>query len=369
MIIKGFLKKELIESFRNPVLMFALLFMPLVQAILTSYTISNEAVNLKIALLAEPNDFLMQRIYDRAIASGFFIPVKIAPNQDPVEFIRRGHANAVLVAPKGGLSRNIYRQENSNFQHLMDSSNVIISQALSGYVKSITQRVITEEFEGRNLVSSQIPTIKFDTRILFNPELNTKFYILPAIMSMVVMMTVVSIVCTSFSREKESGTMETLIAAPILKRHIIIGKIVPAIMIAFLNFFMIWMIGIFLFHLPFRGAFWMLVTTFFTFAFSISMLGLLLSTFCRDQQQAMLALMMCLFIFMMLSGMMCPIENMPIVLKILANANPLAHFIFLSRNIILKGCDLTYFFQHLLPIITFGFLIGILGVKRLKQTL
>lgn len=113
----------------------------------------------------------------------------------------------------------------------------------------------------------------------------------------------------------------------------------------------------------------MLITSFLTFAVSISMLGVYLSTFCRDQQQAMLALMMCLFIFMMLSGMMCPIENMPIVLKIFANINPLSHFIFLSRNIILKGCNCAYLVRHLLPIIIFGFFVGSLGVRRLKQTL
>jgi ABC-2 type transport system permease protein len=199
--------------------------------------------------------------------------------------------------------------------------------------------------------------------------MDTKVFTVPAVMVFVVAMTILSLICTSISKEKEMGTMETLISSPIKKKHIILGKVFPAVIVAFFNFVSIIILGLLFFHVPFRGRIDMLFETFFIFCFAMSAIGIFVATFCSNQQQAMLAIMMTLFVMMMLSGGMAPVETMPIFLKSVAYANPLTHFIFLTRNIMLKGCNTAYFIKHTWPILASGIFFLVVGIKRFKQTL
>ncbi|MDR1475777.1 MAG: ABC transporter permease [Holosporales bacterium] len=368
MILRGFFKKEITQMLRNPIMVFALLFMPIVQAFLLSYAITNEPKNISIAIDASPDDYLLNRIYEHALSSGWFVRAKSC-DSTPFNLVQSGKADVVLVAPKGGFSRNIFREECAKIQVLLDASNVIKAQSTSAYIRYLTHSVIKEEL-GKKIGNIPSPTIvDFKSRILFNPEMDTKVFTVPAVMVMVVAMTILSLVCISISKEKEMGTMETLISAPIEKKHIILGKIFPAVIVAFFNFVSIMILGLLFFHVPFRGRVDMLIETFFAFCFAMSAIGIFISTFCNSQQQSMLAIMMTLFVMMMLSGGMAPVETMPPLLKGIAYSNPLTHFIFLTRNIMLKGCNVVYFIDHIWPMLTCGFVFMIAGVRRFKQTL
>ncbi|MDR1034416.1 MAG: ABC transporter permease, partial [Holosporales bacterium] len=262
-----------------------------------------------------------------------------------------------------------FRGEGANIQVLIDASNVIKAQSTSAYIRHLTYSVVKEEL-AKKIENVTVPTvIDFKPRILFNPEMDTKMFTVPAVMVFVVAMTILSLICTSISKEKEIGTMETLISSPIKKRHIILGKVFPAIIVAFFNFVSIIVLGLLFFHVPFRGRIDMLIATFFIFCFAMSAIGIFVSTFCSSQQQSMLAVMMALFVMMMLSGGMAPVETMPIFLKGIAYANPLTHFIFLTRNIMLKGCNAIYFIKHTWPIMASGLVFMMVGITRFKQTL
>lgn len=366
MILKGFLKKEIIQMLRNPIMVFALLIMPIVQSFLFSYAITNEPKNITIGMDAKPNDYIMARIYDHAIASGWFLKAPIT-KKGPFDIIQAGKSDVVLVAPKGGLTRNIERGDNADLQVLIDASNVLKAQSVSGYIKAIVSNVLKDELSKRTIITEN--NVNFQTRILFNPEMDTKMFIVPSVMVMIVASSILSLICIAIAKEKETGTMETLISSPIGKRDLILGKTLPCLAIAIFNMITITLLGLFFFGVPFRGEITMFLISFAMFSFAMSALGVLLSTFCRDQQQALLAIMMTMFLMMMLSGSMFPIENMPPFLRGIANMNPLTHFIYLSRNIMLKGCNMAYLIQHNWPMMLFGLVLGIVGVKRFKQTL
>ncbi|MDR0744638.1 MAG: ABC transporter permease [Holosporales bacterium] len=368
MILRGFLKKEIIQTLRNPIMVFALLFMPVVQAFLLSYAITNEPKNISIAIDAKPNDYLIHRIYEHAISSGWFIKTQSNDNE-LFNVVKAMRTNIALIAPKAGFSKSIMKGEDANIQVLIDASNVIKAQSISAYIKYIVHSVITNELSKNIIKVNNIKAIDFKPRILFNPEMDTKVFIVPSVMVIVVAMTILSLVCVSITKEKEMGTMETLISAPIQKKHILYGKILPAIVVAFFNFLSILMLGLLFFNVPLRGRIDMLIEAFFVFCFAMSAIGVFISTFCNNQQQALLAIMMTLFITMMLSGGMAPVETMPPLLKGIAYANPLTHFTFLARNIMLKGCNAVYFIKHIWPILACGAVFMLIGTKRLKQTL
>lgn len=366
MILIGFLKKEIIQMLRNPIMVFAILIMPIIQSFLLSYSITNEPKNITIGIDAEPNDYLINRIYEHAISSGWFLKAP-ATIKGSFDIIQSGKIDVILVAPKGGLTRNIYREDGANLQVLINATNVLKAQSISGYIKAITSKVLTEEFSKQKTLQNN--NIKFQTRILFNPEMNTKLFIVPSVMVMIVAMSILSLVCISIAKEKETGTMETLISSPIGKRDLILGKTIPCIAIAMFNMITITILGLLLFKVPFRGGIVMFLASFFIFSFAMASLGILISTFCKNQQQALLAIMMVIFLSLMLSGAMFPVETMPNLLRGIANINPMTHFIYLSRNIMLKGCNLAYFIEHNWPMLAFGFIAATIGVRRFKQTL
>lgn len=365
MILLGFIKKEIIQTLRNRVMLVAILIMPLIQAVLITIALNNEAKNINLAIDCKADDYLMQKIRDRTISSGWFN--KVAPLQEsPFEAIQKGKVDAVIIAPEKGFSKSV-----GNFrprlQLLIDATSVLKAQAIEAYVKSIASTVIKESklLQYANGASG----IEFKTRILFNPEMNSKHYLLPFLIVIIMTITMLSLVCVSIAREKETGTIETLMAAPIKNYQIILGKSIPYVMIGFINLFTMLWLGQILFNLPFRGNFGLFVLLFFVFSFAICSFGVFLSTFCQTQQQAMLGMMIFLFLSLMLSGGLGAIENMPLPLKCFAHALPLSHYTSLARNMILKGTDLHFFLLHTCSILLFGCISAVAAFRRFKTTL
>lgn len=366
MIFLGFMKKEITQMLRNPVMVFALLLMPLVQAFLLCYAITNEPKNISLAIDSAPDDYLMTRVYDRALASGWFLKIKPS-EKDAFKTIQSGKADVVMIAPKGGLTKTLLSGEPTDLQLLIDATNVLKAQSVSGYVRAILGQVLNEELQ-KHPSFKQNKTVTFHSRVLFNPEMDTKMFIVPAILAMIIGSTILSLVCIGITKEKEVGTIETLISAPIKKTDIILGKTIPCVVVALFNMLSIALIGLLFFHVPFRGSLMFLGLSFLAFSFAFGSLGVFIADFCKTQQQAMLMLMMVIFILMMLSGSMFPIENMPKVLRVCANINPLSHYIFLTRNIFLKGGPFSYFWQHTWPMLTFGAVFLSAGIYKFKQT-
>jgi ABC-2 type transport system permease protein len=366
MILYGFLRKEVLQLLRNRRLLYFIFCLPIIQMLLISLAINNEPQNLRLMLDCRPNDYLILRIRDRAIASGRFVCCPNA-NQKPFDAILSNRADMAIVAPPGGFTKSV-GNNHPELQVLIDATNILKAQAIEGYLKAIVSSVIAES----GLMSMQFarqPAIAIKTRILFNPELNTRYFLIPFLISTIIAMTLLSLISISIVREKECGTIETLISAPIKKSHIILGKSLPYVTMCFLNILSLMALAIFVFKVPFRSSILLFLVSFTIFAFVMTACALLLSTFCDTQQQAMLGLMMFLFLSLMLSGGIFPIENMPDVLQWIAHVQPLSHMVFLARNIFLKGCDTYYLLQHNLAMLIFGVIVAIWAGKRLKTTL
>jgi len=361
--LKGFFRKEMVQTLRDPRMRALIFVAPILQLVIFGYAISTEVRNIKLAVACAPDDTLARRMEERAYASGWFIPARTTGN-DPFAWVQSGQADAVVVAPVGGVSRNM-RRNGARVQLLVDATNVMRARAAERYLQVTLQKVLQDAIPGAQATSG----LGFDIRMLYNPAMQTSYFLVPGVMMMLLCLITILLTAMSLVREKEMGTFETLISAPLQNWEILAGKTLPFMLLGMLLVHIILVAAVLLFGLPFRGTYWKFLVAGFMFVCTTISVGTLISTVARRQQQAMMATFLFLFPAIMLSGMMFPLENMPEVLRVVAYLNPLKYMLTLLRNILLKGGDDWVFWTNLGAL----FLIGVVAVgvsfNRFRQRL
>ena len=226
--VMGFLKKEFAQVLRDPRMRIILLVIPLMQMAVFGIAISTEVKNIKLGTIYNPNDSVLRRIEERSFSSKWFVPAVGRGtfndlNSDPLELIRSGRADAVLISPPGGMAKAIERGE-GRVQLLIDASNVIRAQSIERYMSSIISEVLRDEFH------ITLPTpINFDVRILYNPALESAIFMVPGTMAMILCIVTILLTSMSIAREKEMGTFEMIISAPVKTWEVLLVKTIPFI--------------------------------------------------------------------------------------------------------------------------------------------
>lgn len=356
----GFIKKEFRQSLRDPVMQKLIFLAPLLQLTLFGFALNNETKNITLATYSKPSDALVQKFKDKAIASGWFNVVD-NEGESPFDIIQSGKAEVAVVIGLESLD-SITPFKGASIQILISAVNSIRAQAIESYVSSILLNTIKGDAYTEDL-------IKIETRIMYNPRMETSYFLIPALIGMIICLITVLLTSMAFTKEREVGTLETILSAPIKKWEIILGKALPSILMAGVNSFLTCSFGVLLFGVPFIGHLPLLVITILTFIIATVSIGIAISTISKTQQQAMMGSFLFLFPALLLSGLMFPVENMPSAMKILAELNPMTHFNYVMRNIVLKGGDLNYVFTHTGYIALIGIASIIIAFKNFKTTL
>jgi ABC-2 type transport system permease protein len=340
--LRGFLKKEFIQTLRDKRMRVVLFVAPVVQLTIFGVALSNEVRRVRLAASFSTNDTAVQTILNKSFASGWFIPATVE-GSDPYRWLESNEAEVVLVAPPGGLLKAVGRGEGA-LQVLVDSRNVIRAQAIENYLKAIVPASVPVEFP------PMLGGLQFDVRVLYNPTLLTSVYMVPGVMCMLVCLVTILLTSMALAKERETGTLETLIAAPLKPWELLAGKTVPFVVLGFLEIPLILGTGILLFQVPARGSIPLLLFAGAIFVCATVSLGVLIALLGKSQQQAMLGGLLFLLPAVLLSGLLFPLENVPWALRWLGDINPLAHFISLIRNLLLKGGNFHFYLQHLLAL-------------------
>ncbi len=359
----GFIRKELIQSLRDPRMRVILFVIPVIQLILFGVALSNEVKNIRLAVVLDSRDTLLRDVYEHAMSDRWFIPVK-ERMQDPYEMVEAGKADAVLVPPPGGFTKAVGRGD-GELQLLVNATNVLQAQAVEGYMQSIIQQTLKDDLK----VTLPSPPIQMKVRVLFNPALETSIFMVPGVICMLMVITSMMLTNLSIVREKEMGTFEMLISAPISSAEIIFGKTIPYVIIGMSNLPLILAVAIFVFHVPMRGSFLVLTAAAFAFVCTAVALGTLISTITANQQQATLATFLVLFPMIIFSGLIFPLENMPAALQWIGFFDPLFHYTGLLRNIMLKGGETNYVFYHIAILVLMAVISVIASFLRFRTTL
>jgi len=359
----GFIRKELTQTLRDPRMRVLLFVMPIIQLTLFGVAISNEVKNIRLAAVFDSRDVVLRDIYERSIAGKWFKPAK-SRTQDPYAIIVADDADAVLVPPPGGFTRALGRGD-AQLQLLVNATNVLQAQSVEGYLQNIIQQTIKDDL---NITPLDYP-IQINTRVLFNPDLETSVFMVPGVMSMLMIISTMVMANIAIVREKEMGTFEMLISAPVSRSEVIYGKTIPYILLGMSNLPLILAVAVFVFQVPMRGSLLLLLSAALAFVCTTVAVGTLISTYCQNQQQATLAGFLFIFPMIMFSGMMFPLENMPVVLQWISYFDPLAHFLGLLRNIMLKGGETTYVVTHIAVLAALAVATVVASFRRFHTTL
>ena len=356
MVIIAFIRKELLQTLRDP-RMFAVVFvMPLVQLAVFGFALSTEIKNVTISFVSSPHDSRMNEIARDVFGSGWFIAANRS-NVDPYDAIKDNEANVIVIAPAEGLTRTSGKGR-GEVQALIDGTNVVRAQGIERYLNAF---ISSDSHIGQsNLI---------ETRVLYNPALESRIFMVPGVLCMV--MTVLSVVLTSMgmAKERESGTFETIIGAPVARWEIILGKTLPYFLLALSTVPIVLLGAVFLFDLPVRGPLIALALASVVYVAAMVSIGMAISTLAKTQQQGMLGALLFLFPSVMLSGIAFPIDNMPIILKVIAWSHPLTYFAALLRNILLKGGSWPLIIKYTSIITLMALVAMTVAIRRFKKTI
>jgi ABC-2 type transport system permease protein len=357
----------MIQVFREPRLRMMLILPPMIQMIFFGLAISTQTRNIRLAAVYPLNDHVSQRVEERCCHSGWFVTARVQGN-DPFEWVRSGKADAVMVAPPGGLTRALVRGEAADrrpVQLLVESSNIVKAQTIEGYFQNILNRESAETMQGG---VPKMP-MSFSPRYLYNPEMETSWFMVPGVLCMVLLLITTILTSTSIAKEKELGTFETLLASPASTVEILLGKALPYVVLGMLEMPLVLAVAVLGFHVPMRGNFFVLLLAALAFVCNTVALGIMLSTFTRTMAQVSMASFLFMFPAIQLSGIMYPVENMPAVLKFAAYLDPLQYFTVLLRNIMLKGGDPEVVVTNIGILVLTGIVAIWVSFKRFHQTL
>ncbi|HEY9383446.1 MAG TPA: ABC transporter permease, partial [Gemmatimonadales bacterium] len=210
--------------------------------------------------------------------------------------------------------------------------------------------------------------IDLRVRPLYNPALRSAVYIVPGIIGVLLSMTMVVIASIAIVRERERGTLEQLVVTPIGKTSLMLGKIVPFLLVGYIQISVILLLGRLLFHVPVRGSVALLYTVALPFIVASLAIGLFLSTLVKTQAQAMQLGFLFLLPNILLSGFMFPREAMPPLAQWIGAALPLTYFLRVLRDILLRGTGLESFWREMVALVGFSIVLIGLSVQRFHKT-
>ncbi|GAB4337409.1 MAG: ABC transporter permease [Calditrichia bacterium] len=334
--IRAISRKEFLHIIHDPRTLLIVFLMPIVQLIMFGYALNMEIQKVELAVIDHSRTPLSREIIRHFSGSRFFDPYLFKGTESDIDRIfKERKARAVLILP-ADLDRNL-RRGSSAVQVIVDGSDGNAATLIRNYCNQVLQNF--NEQSGFRLAMPFSPR----STILFNPDMKSAYFFVPGLVALLLVMISALLTSITITREKESGTLEQILVSPVRPREIIIGKVSPYILLAFLDGALVLLVGIGLFDVPFRGSLLLLLlltTLYITTALS---LGLLISTVAKTQQVAMMmALTATLLPTILLSGFIFPIASMPVLLQYLSYIIPARFYLLIVRGIMLKGSHFTH---------------------------
>ena len=361
-------RKELRQVFRDPMMLRIIFLMPLAQLFVLGYAVTFDVKN--VALLAIDRDATSasRGLVDRFAHNEHFIVKRIGDPGARVEgYLRRGEAMIAIVIPKD-FGRSLETGRPTEIEILLDGSNSNTAGIALGYCNRIIYRFAADraaEGLARAPSITRAPRlIEPETRIWYNPELKSVYFMIPGIIAS--LLTIITMLLTGLAivKERETGTLEQLLVTPLKPWQIIAGKTIPFAMLGIAEMALATTAGVLWFGIPLAGNVALLALLGITFIIATLGLGVLISTIAGTQQQALFVTWFFLQIFIMLSGLFYPIENMPRAVQTITVINPLRYFIAINREIFLKGGGLDVLWPELRALLVIG--ICVFGFATLR---
>ncbi len=336
--VVALLKKEFSQFFRDKALARIVILAPVLQLILLGYAASIDVKNIAIVLCDLDKTEDSRALAEKFVTSGYFTVEYATDDYKAVQsYLDDNKATMALVIPRK-FGDKILRKEPAPVQLLVDGSEgntAAISVSYANQIVSQYSRNILTEVVGGRLPIGGINT---EVRAWYNPELESREYMVPGVLVLLLLAMTMNLTSMAVVREKEIGTLEQIMVTPIRPSELIFGKLVPFSILGSIDAAIVITVMVFGFGIPIRGSIPLLAVLSLFFLLTSLGLGLFVSTISRTQQQAMMVGQFFIMQPMMyLSGFTFPVDNMPRILQIVSLGIPMRHFLFIVRSLILKG--------------------------------
>lgn len=361
--MKGFIIKEFFHIFRDVRSMLILFGMPIAQVLIFGFAISTEVKDAEIAILDYSKDQLSLELSNKIVSSEYFLLNENLTDESQIESaFKAGHIKEVIIIGEN-FTKRLEKENNAAIHIIADASDPNTANLLTNYTQGIIQNFMIEK-----LGMASLPIrINTEYKMLFNPELKSVFMFVPGVITVILMLVSAMMTSISIAREKELGTMEVLLVSPLKPIQIVIGKVVPYVVLSFINAVTILLLAFFVFGMPFHGSIALLMFETLLFIVMALSLGILISTLVKTQLTAMMISFVALLLpTILLSGFIFPIENMPVLLQWLSNIMPTKWFIIIIKDIMLKGVGLGYIWKETLIIMGMSLIFIGISVRKFK---
>ena len=366
----SFVGKEFNHILRDTRTLMVLLVMPVVMIVLFGFALSTELKNVKVGVYTPSSDVFAQKLISRIDASEYFTVVLDASEKEELDAAFLNNNIEVAIIFQENFYYQLSHEGSANVQILLDGTNMNIAQMAQFYLRNIiarSQADLAEEVMMNNVDPSWVPPveIKPSTTMLYNPQMKSSFNFVPGVIGMILTLVCSMMTSVSIVREKERGTMEVLLVSPVKPFLVIIAKTIPYFVISAVNLATTILLAIYLLQVPVSGSMlWVVLISLLYIMVSLS-LGILVSTLVSTQEEAILiSAMVFLLPTLLLSGMLFPIESMPVALQYFSNVIPARWYIDAMKALMIQGVSVKYCLDIVL--ILFGFLIAITSFSVYK---
>ncbi|MCP5560966.1 MAG: ABC transporter permease [Verrucomicrobiaceae bacterium] len=362
--------KEFIQMGRDRVTFGMMVGIPLVQLTLFGFAINSDPKHLPAAVRMADKGPIARSLLSAIRNSGYVdFVAEVRSETEARAALEHGDVQFVITFPPS-FSRDLLRGDKPALLIEADATDPGATSNAISTIRALIGTALRNDIKGplAYLAGSE-PIIDLRVHALYNPEAITQYNIVPGLMGVVLTMTMVMITALAITRERERGTMENLLSMPTRPFEVLAGKIIPYILVGYVQVVLILVAAHFLFHVPMLGSLALLFLVALVFITANLAVGIMFSTLATNQLQAV---QMSFFFFLpslLLSGFMFPFRGMPVWAQHIGEVLPLTHFLRIIRGVLLKGSTLADISLQLWQIGLFGAVVMVIGVKRYRQTL
>ena len=363
----SFVKKEFLYIFRDTWTMIILLLLPVLMIILFGFGISTEIKNTRVAVFDPSRDVATGQIVNNLSTSEYFIISHYLSDISEVEHVLKKGDIGLVVVFEANFNENLNRG-GANVQLIADGSDPNTASSLANYATAIINSSPIAAGNAQMQSGVSLPLINCEMKLLYNPTMKGAYNTVPGVLGMVLMLICTLMTSIAIAREKETGSMEVLLVSPIKPATIILSKTAPYFILSLFNLATVLLLAVFVLKVPIVGSLILLIGLSIIFIFVCLSLGVLISIVAPSQIVALLAsAVIGMMLTMMLSGMMFPIENLPLVLQWFAQIVPAKWFIEASRNVMIKGAGIAAIAKELTILSGMALFLLAVSVKKFNK--
>ena len=371
--LSALMRKEMLQIVRDPRTLALVFIMPILQLVLLGYAATSDVRNIPLVVLDQDKSPASRTLLESFRAADYFRQAFDVNSESELRnLIDSGSARAGIIIPPDYSSR-LAAGRPAQVAFIIDGSDPAIAGTTLAAATLIGQARATslsvERLAARGLAVAAAPAIEVRTRVWYNPDLIAAYYMIPAVVGLILQFLTVILTATAIVRERERGTIEQLIVTPLRASELIVGKLAPYVLIAFIDTIEILAGGVLLFGVPINGSLPLLLVLSGLFLISNLGVGLLISTITSTQQEAIIVAIFYNLPSIFLSGFIYPVAAMPRVLQFVSLAIPLRYYLIVVRGIVLKGVGMPALWPEVIALSIFAVVVITSAATRFKKRL